>query len=52
MIIEYACPDCGKPVAVLEVKSKNFKYKIVCFCCKFYDWVDSLEEIKPTNHDL
>ena len=49
---EFKCPKCGKPIIVIEINSKHFKYKVACFHCKFYDWVDELIEIKPINHPL
>ena len=41
--MEYKCPECSKPIIIIEANSRNFKYKIVCFHCKFYDWVDEIE---------
>lgn len=48
---EYACPKCNKAIILMEVNSKNFKYKVVCFHCRFYDWVDTLEELKEIKED-
>lgn len=48
---EYACPRCGKPVMLVEVNSKHFKYKVVCWHCRFYDWVNELIELKEIKND-
>ena len=45
---EFACPECGEPIYIVEVNSKSYKqrYRIVCGECKFFDWVSELEEIQ------
>ena len=47
----FQCPRCHKEIIILEVNSRNFKYKVVCGSCCYYDWVDSLEELKKDEKD-
>ena len=52
--MEYECPKYGKAVMVIEINSRQFKYKIVCPNCVYADWVDSLnlEELKNDNKKI
>ena len=43
---EFACPECGEPIYIVEVDSKVTRYKIVCGECSFFDWVSELTEIQ------